>query len=76
VKPAKVDAHISMTADDRAQLEEWAREECRSFNGQVLYLLRAALAGRHVPAAVESITFSEIDRVRDGTRRAAAKARG
>ncbi|MCY2929837.1 MAG: hypothetical protein NTV86_10160 [Planctomycetota bacterium] len=33
-----------------AQLERWAADDLRSVNGQIEFLLRAALARRHPPA--------------------------
>jgi hypothetical protein len=68
------EAHVYMTPDDRAALEEWARDECRSINGQILHIIREALASRRQSIVTLSPVLSA-DRVRDATRRAAAETR-
>ena len=68
------ETHVYMTPNDRAALEEWAREECRSVNGQILHIIREALASR-AQSIVTLSPRSPTERVRDATRRAAAETR-
>lgn len=70
----RTEAHITMTAEDRAELEAWAQQECRSLNMQVLHILRSAIAVRR--HSIVELASSPADRVRDATRRAVKDARG
>jgi hypothetical protein len=69
-----VEAHVYMAAEDRAGLEDWAKDECRSVNGQILHIIREALASRR-QSIVTLSPASTTDRVRDATRRAVAETR-
>jgi hypothetical protein len=42
------DLHVYMSERDHRAIREWAAAECRSVNGQVLHIIRQALAERPV----------------------------
>lgn len=69
------EAHIFMSQEDRDDLQAWAEQECRSVNGQVLHILRSALAVRR--SSIVGLTpQTQADRIRDASRRIAKEARG
>lgn len=60
------DLHVYLSERDHRDLRAWADAECRSVNGQVLHIVRQALASRGVEVSESHDNL--VERIRHATR--------
>lgn len=59
--------HIYLSESDHRALKAWAGAECRSVNGQVLHIVRQAIASRSVE--MSSLTQGQlVEKIKNATK--------